>query len=171
MFQYVLSRSNTNFSPQRVILPLFGKTYLYNSDLHPVFIPFYSCRLIVDKFSREKVVGSIDSSDFTSVLLNSAIRGGGLAIINNDNLGFQLDITKPGSRSVAGFSKTWKIKQILTHYKRISQTQRYFYGREIILNKQLPTTKDGMIYTAYKIIILMLFRGIYMFSNHHNYRK
>jgi hypothetical protein len=57
MFQYVVSRSNSNFSPQRIILPLFKKTYLFNSDLHPVFIPFDLCKLVVYKLSGDNIDG------------------------------------------------------------------------------------------------------------------
>lgn len=171
MYQYVVSRSNTNFSPQRLILPFFKKTYLYNSDLHPVFIPVDLCKLVVNKLSGENIDGSIDSPVFTSVLINSAIRNGGLVVIDNDNLGFQLDITKPGSRSVAGISKTWKIKQILRHYVKISKTQKYFYTRKIVLNNKIPVVNDGVFYTVYKIIFVIVLKIMSIFSSNHNYLR
>jgi hypothetical protein len=171
MFQYVVSRSNSNFSPQRIILPLFKKTYLFNSDLHPVFIPFDLCKLVVYKLSGDNIDGSVDSPVFTSVLINNAKRNRGLAIIDNDNLGFQLDITKPGTRTVAGISKTWKIKQILRHYVKISKAQRYFYTKKIVLHNQIPAVNDGISYTVYKIILVMVLKAISIFSSLYNYLR
>lgn len=171
MLQYAIKRSNLNFSPQRIILTLFGKTYLFNTDLHPIYIPRDSCKLIVDSFSGSHHMGAVDSQSFTTVLLNFKNKKKNFLIIKNDLMGLQIDITKPNSRSVAGVLKEFKMSQIFNHYKSLSDEQKYFYGKRIVLNVDVCKNNETVIYKLYKIMILLFFGMINLLSIRRRFYK
>lgn len=158
MNQYRLRELNQTFSPHRLIINFLNRVFLYNADLHAVAISPEICLRLVELTQINELNGSIDSPDFMHFILLSTKSRKNIFYNLEDILGFQIDITHPDSRSVAGKSKKWKVFQIYKHYKQLTPTQKVFYKIPFIMNFSFDDEKKYNFYTFYKIFVIMILR-------------